>query len=403
MFYASKFIALMKSRLVNFLLTSAFIFASGFFLISASHATLVEIPEVIKAEVPAPSVDVKSWILADFETGWILGSKDADLQIEPASLTKLMTSYLVFDALSKGEIAMQDKVYVSKKAWKTPGSKMFIQVDTYVTIEELIQGLIIQCGNDAAVALAEHIGGTEEGFAARMNLASAKIGMVNSSFANSSGLPADNHYSTARDMTLLSISLIRKFPKLFKYYSHLEYTYNDITQQNRNVLLTRDPTVDGLKTGYTKKAGYCLIGTANREGTRLVATITGSNSKSARANQVQSLLQFGYGAYDGLVVYSPGDQVKALPLWMGTQPEVSVSVPQNLGIIFPKGKKDLLSAALELPESLEAPINSGTEVGHIQVKFDGNPVLRSPLLIKERYDEGPWYSQLLDSIKQMIF
>jgi D-alanyl-D-alanine carboxypeptidase (penicillin-binding protein 5/6) len=280
---------------------------------------------------------------------------------------------------------------------------MFIQVDTYVTIEELIQGLIIQSGNDAAVALAEHIGGTEEGFAARMNLASAKIGMVNSSFTNSSGLPSENHYSTARDMTLLSISLIRNFPDLFKYYSQLEYTYNDITQQNRNVLLTRDPTVDGLKTGYTKNAGYCLIGTANREGIRLVATVTGSDSKSARANQVQSLLQFGYGAYDGLIVYSPGDQVKALPLWMGTQPEAVVSVPKNLGIVFPKGKKDLLSAALELPESLEAPIDSGTEVGHIQVKFDGHPVLRSPLQVEGQYDEGPWYSQWLDSLKQMIF
>jgi D-alanyl-D-alanine carboxypeptidase (penicillin-binding protein 5/6) len=403
MSYVSKFIASVKSRVIHFLLTSVFCLTPVFFLVSTSHATLVNIPDVIKAEVPVPEVDVKSWILADFETGWILGSKDADLRIEPASLTKLMTSYLVFDAISKGEISMQDTVYVSKKAWKTPGSKMFIQVDTYVTIEELLQGLIIQSGNDAAVALAEHIGGTEEGFAARMNLTSAKLGMVNSSFANSSGLPADDHYSTARDMTLLSISLIRKFPELFKYYSQLEYTYNDITQQNRNVLLTRDPTVDGLKTGYTKNAGYCLIGTANREGTRLVATVTGSNSKSARANEVQSLLQFGYGAYDGLIVYSPGDQVKALPLWMGTQPEVAVSVSKNLGIVYPKGKKDLLSAALELPDSLEAPLESGTEVGHIQVKFDGNPVLRSPLLIEGRYDEGPWYSQLLDSIKQMIF
>ena len=330
MFYVSIFSVSVKMRFIGFVLTPLLFLAVA----STSHATLVDIPDVIKAEVPAPELNVKSWILADYETGWILGSKDADLRIEPASLTKLMTSYLVFDALSKGEINMQDKVYVSKKAWKTPGSKMFIQVDTYVTIEELVQGLIIQSGNDAAVALAEHIGGTEEGFAARMNLTSAKIGMVNSSFANSSGLPAENHYSTARDMTILSISLIRNFPDLFKYYSQLEYTYNDITQQNRNVLLTRDPTVDGLKTGYTKNAGYCLIGTANREGTRLVGTVTGSESKSARANEVQSLLQFGYGAYDGLVVYSPGDQVKALPLWMGTQSEAAVSVPKNLGIIF---------------------------------------------------------------------
>ena len=175
------------------------------------------------------------------------------------------------------------------------------------------------------------------------------------------------------------------------------------SKNNKFGIIDYENEVDGLKTGYTKNAGYCLIGTANREGTRLVGTVTGSESKSARANEVQSLLQFGYGAYDGLVVYSPGDQVKALPLWMGTQSEAAVSVPKNLGIIFPKGKKDLLSAALELPESLEAPMESGTKVGHIQVKFDGHPVLRSPLQVEGQYDEGPWYSQLLDSIKQMIF
>jgi D-alanyl-D-alanine carboxypeptidase (penicillin-binding protein 5/6) len=386
-------------------LRATILFVSSFFLLvpSFSNAQIVEIPEAIKSEVPLPVINTKSWILVDFETGWILGSKDSDLRIEPASLTKLMTSYLVFDALQKSELTLEDLVYVSERAWKTGGSKMFIQVDTRVSVLELIQGLIIQSGNDAAVALAEHIGGTEEGFAARMNLMASKLGMVNSSFTNSSGLPDENHYSTAHDLTLLSISLIRQFPELYKYYSQLEYTYNDITQQNRNVLLTRDPTVDGLKTGYTKNAGYCLIGTAMREQTRLVATVTGSEGKSARAKEVQSLLQYGYGAYDGLRVYSPGESVKILPLWMGNEVEASIGVDKILGVIYPKGKKEYLSAALELPESLEAPIASGQQVGFIQVKFDGEPVLRRSLKVNQNYEEGPWYSQLLDSLKKMIF
>ncbi len=366
-------------------------------------SSLVDVPDIIKSEVPAPEIDARSWILVDFETGWILGGKDVDLPIEPASLTKLMTSYLVFDALDNGEISLDDMVYVSKKAWKTPGSKMFIQVDTRVSIVDLMQGLIIQSGNDASVALAEHIAGTEEGFAIRMNLMAAKLGMVNTSFRNSSGLPEENHYSTARDLTLLSISLIRRFPELYKYYSQAEFTYNDITQQNRNVLLSRDPTVDGIKTGYTKKAGYCLIGTANREGVRMVATVTGSESRSTRANQVQSLLQYGYGAYDGMVVYTPGANVKSLPLWMGNEPEASIGVQENLGILFPKGKKDLLSAALELPDSLEAPIEKGQHVGHIQIKFDGEPIFRSTLHTNRAYEEGPWYFRLLDSLKQLVF
>ena len=371
--------------------------------VGLSQGPLVNVPDFMKSEVPVPEIEAKSWVLADFGTGWILGSKDPDLRIEPASLTKLMTSYLVFDALDNGEASLDDEVYVSEKAWKTGGSKMFIRVDTRVKLVDLIQGLIIQSGNDAAVALAEHIGGTEEGFASRMNLMAAKLGMTNSSFTNSSGLPEDNHYSTARDMTLLSISLIRRFPEMYEFYSQLEYTYNDITQQNRNVLLTRDPTVDGIKTGYTKNAGYCLIGTALREGVRMVATVTGSDSRSKRANQVQSLLQFGYGAYDGMVVFSPGDTVKKLPLWLGQESEAEVGVKQELGVLFPKGNRDKMSAALELPESLDAPLDALSEVGEIQVKYDGNPVFKAPLVINRQYPEGSWVSQLVDSLKRLVF
>ena len=368
-----------------------------------AQAVLSDIPDPIRSGAPAPEIEAPNWMLANFDTGWILAGEGIDERIEPASLTKLMTSFMVFSGLRDGEIAMEDEVLISKKAWRTGGSKMFIQVDSRVRIIDLLQGLIVQSGNDAAVALAEHLGGTEEGFAARMNLTAAELGMTNSNFTNASGLPDENHYSTVRDLITLSRALIAQFPELFKYYSQLEYTYNDITQGNRNILLTRDPTVDGLKTGYTRNAGYALIGTARRDGIRMIAMVTGSESKTKRANEVQSLLQFGYAAYEGLVVYEVGDEVKSIPLWMGEEPSASIGVGKSLGIIYPKGEKDNLSAALELPDSLEAPVSGGAQVGHIQVKFNGEPVYRSTLHVNRDYPEGPWYYRLLDSVKQMIF
>lgn len=368
-----------------------------------AYSALIDIPESVKSPIPVPSVAARSWILADFETGWILGSENADLEIEPASLTKLMTSYLVFETLKAGKIRYEDMVYVSKKAWKTEGSRMFIQVDTHVSVLDLIQGLIIQSGNDAAVALAEHIAGSEEEFVVRMNRMAAELGMTNTRFTNSSGLPDDNHYTTARDITLLAMSLIRRFPDFYHYYSQREFTYNDITQHNRNILLDRDPTVDGLKTGYTKKAGYCLIGTALRNDVRLIATVTGAKNRIVRANQVQSLLQYGYNSYDGVTVYSPGEPVKTLPLWMGQQSQASVGVEQSFAVQVPSGEAARLSVTLELPDSLEAPIERGTEVGQIQARFDGEPVRRSSLHVTETHEEGPFLSQVLDWFKRLVF
>ncbi len=370
---------------------------------NSAGSALIEVPEAVKSPIPAPSIDAKSWVLADFETGWILGSKNADLRIEPASLTKLMTSSLVFDAIKTEKLRFDDKVYISKKAWKTEGSRMFILVDTHVSVLDLIQGLIVQSGNDAAVALAEHIAGSEEEFAVRMNLMAAKIGMTNTNFTNSSGLPHDNHYTTARDITLLALSLIRRFPDLYHYYSQREFTYNDITQPNRNILLDRDPTVDGLKTGYTRKAGYCMIGTALRDEVRLIATVTGAKNKTVRANQAQSLLQYGYDSYDGMIVYRPGEPVKTLPLWMGQQDQASAGVLENLAVQVPSGESARISVTLELPDSLEAPLASGTEVGQIQLTFDDKPIRKSSLHVIRTHEEGPIMAQILDWFKRLIF
>ena len=364
---------------------------------------LEPLPQPLKASLPPPQLAVTSSVLADFASGWIIHSANADARIEPASLTKLMTGYLVFEALSGGEIKSQDEVYISKKAWKTGGSRMFVRVDTRVAVEQLLRGLIVQSGNDAAVALAEHLGGSEEGFAARMNHTAARLGMTNTRFVNSNGLPHPRHYSSALDMTILTLALIREFPDYYRIYSEKEYTYNGITQQNRNLLLWRDPTVDGIKTGYTEKAGYCLIGTARRDGVRLIATVIGSQSAKTRADQVQSLLQYGYAAYDGMVVYRPGGTVKTLPLWMGRQPRARVGVARDLAILYPKGGKDKLSGVVNLPDSLEAPLRAGQAVGDFEVKFAGQTVRTAGLHAVGAYPEGTWSSQLADWFKRLLF
>ncbi len=392
---------LVATRVTAFL--AAFLAA---FLCCASSAVaqpLEAIPPPLKAPAPAPSIEADSWLLADFESGWIIDSVNPRARIEPASLTKLMTGYLVFEALDRQEITPQEEVYVSKKAWQTVGSRMFIQVDTRVSVAQLLGGLVIQSGNDAAVALAEHLSGSEEGFAVKMNQTAARLGMRDTHFVNSNGLPHPEQYSSALDMTILTRALIRDFPDRYRMHAEKEYTYNGITQQNRNRLLWRDPSVDGIKTGYTKKAGYCLIGTAQRDGMRLIAAVIGARSAKARADQVQALLQYGYGAYDSMVVYRPGDPVKSLPLWMGQQASVPLGVERTLGILYPKGGKQKLSGALDLPASLEAPLQAGQAVGSIEVKFDGTTIRTASLHTREEYPEGGWWSRMTDWVKRLFW
>ncbi len=371
--------------------------------VQPTEPLLQPLPQPLRSHRPPPPIEVTSWVLADFESGWIIDSQNADVHIEPASLTKLMTGYLVFDAIEQGEIGLQDLVLISKKSWKTGGSRMFIEVDTQVAVAQLLHGLIIQSGNDAAVALAEHLGGSEAGFAAKMNQTAAELGMLNTHFVNSSGLPDPQHYSSALDMTILTHSLIRRFPEPYRLYSEKTYTYNGITQQNRNLLLWRDASVDGIKTGYTEKAGYCLIGTAERDGRRLIATVVGSKSVQTRANEVHLLLKYGYAAYQGMVVHRPGQAVKSLPLWMGRTPRVAVGVARPLAILYPKGGKAKLTGQVNLPNSLEAPLRAGQAVGSFDVRYDGETVRTVALQTDQAYPEGPWTSQLTDWFKRLLF
>lgn len=368
-----------------------------------SSAPLQPLPAALESALPAPQVAADSWLLADFSSGWIVASANAEARIEPASLTKLMTGYLVFDALARGEISRRDEVLVSEKAWRTGGSKMFIREGTRVSIEDLLRGLIIQSGNDAAVALAEHLGGSEAGFAALMNQTAARLGMTGSNFVNSSGLPHPDHYSSARDMTVLTRALIARFPRDYRLYSEREFTYNGITQRNRNLLLARDPSVDGIKTGYTEKAGYCLIGTAERDGLRFIATVIGAPSMQARADLAHALLQYGYAAYRSRTIYAAGATVKALPLWFGQAPEARVVVADDLRILHPKGDETRLSGQLALPASLDAPLAAGQAVGRIAVQFNGVTVREAALQTDADYPPGAWASRLLDYLKRLVF
>ncbi len=366
------------------------------------NAELKPIPQVIRSNHDFPKVKATSWILADYHTGWILGGENIDDRIEPASLTKLMTSYLIFDAIKTGKLNEHDMVFISNRAYKAVGSRMYVEENSQVSVIDLLNGLIIQSGNDAAIALAEHYGGSEESFAKIMNQTAAELGMINTRFTNSSGLPDSGHYSTLRDITLLSMSLIRNFPDYFKLYSELEFTYNNITQQNRNILLTRDSRVDGLKTGYTKIAGYCLIATANQEGFRLIAGVLGANSKMKRAEQAHGLIRYGYYAYDSIDLLKKNAHVVAVPMLMGKEDEFSVGSDKEIRLPYPKETKQKLSASFELPEEMDAPLSNGQQVGFIQIKYDKQPVLRSSLHVIGDYPEGPWYKKTYDLAKHVI-
>lgn len=363
----------------------------------AAPAQGAVVPDPAKTDLPVPELTAESWVLMDYNTGWILAEKNADKRIEPASLSKLMTAYVVFDELRKGTIGLNDQVTVSKKAWQTAGSRMFIEVNTQVTVENLLKGLIIQSGNDAAVALAEHVAGTEEAFAARMNGYADELGLQNSNFTNAPGLPDPDHYSTARDLTRIAAALIREFPDYYKWYSVREFTYNGITQGNRNILLGRDPSVDGVKTGYTEDAGYCLVGSSQKEGMRLIATVTGTSSKLQRADEVHALLKYGFASYESKLLFDGGKPTASVPVYKGSRSNLSVAVDRPLYVTVAKGKEPELRTDLRLPDYMTAPVGSGESVGHVKVTLAGNELIEAPLVAMTSIERGAWWRVALDS------
>lgn len=355
-------------------------------------------PNINNTTPQPPQVNASSYLLMDFHSGRILAADNPDLTVEPASITKMMTAYVVFSEINSGNLALDDMITVSEKAWRTGGSKMFIEVDKQVAVEDLIRGMIIQSGNDACVALAEHIAGSEEVFASMMNQHAKRLGMTNSHFKNATGLPAEGHLVTARDVAQLGRALITDFPDLYHYYSEKEFTFNKIKQHNRNTLLYRDHTVDGFKTGHTEAAGYCLATSAMRNGMRLINVIMGTESEKARADETQKLINYGFRFFETHKLYNAGDQRVTQEIWKGKEEDIPLGLAEDLYITIPKGSYEQLAANADIPGILTAPIQQGTQLGTLNVTLNGEPVVNMPLVALKTAEQAGWWSRSMDGI-----
>jgi D-alanyl-D-alanine carboxypeptidase (penicillin-binding protein 5/6) len=358
-------------------------------------------PLLVHAAAPQPpSIVGRAWVIGDLSSGQILAADKADVRIEPASLTKLMTAYLVFAAIGEGKLRLDQQVPVSVRAWRAPGSRMFIEPRKPVTVDELILGMEVQSGNDATIALAEAVAGSEEVFVQLMNREAARLGMASTHFMNPTGLPDAQHYSTAADLYRLSAALIRDFPQQYaRYYAVKEFRYNNITQPNRNRLLWLDPSVDGVKTGHTEAAGFCLIGSANRGGRRLLSVYLGGVSENARAQESLKLLNWGYQFFDSVKLYAGNAPVRSLQVWKGASREVKVGVAKDLLVAVPKGDADKLKAELVSQQPLLAPLSQGQRVGTLRVSFDGKPLGEYPLVALEAVGTAGIFGRAWDTLR----
>jgi len=343
-------------------------------LVVASFCSSLALAQPPAKSVPAlPPLSSKSYLLVDFQSQQVLASKNIQERIEPASLTKLMTAYVAFDALRQKRISLGQTVGVSEKAWRAPGSRMFLEPGGSASIEELLQGMIVQSGNDASIALAEGVAGSEPVFVDQMNREAVRMGLKNSRFANVTGLPNPQHYSTAEDLALLSAAIIREFPQYFPMYKLREFRYHNITQYNRNRLLGRDPFVDGMKTGYTESAGFCMIATAQRGDRRLIAVVLDAGSDNGRAAEAQKLLNYGFEAFDTLKLYARGEPVQEMPVWKGAKELLRAGFTEDYYVTIPRGLAQQLKASLESMQPLVAPIHAGDRVGTLKLSFEGRP------------------------------
>ncbi len=356
---------------------------------SASAAGNILIPA-------APNVAGSSYLLIDFDSGRVLVEKEADRKLPPASLTKIMTVYVVFRELSNGHLTLDEKVTISKKAWQTPGSRMFVEVNKQVAIEDLLKGVIIQSGNDASVALAEHVAGDEATFAALMNQHAQRLGMSNTHFENSMGLPSENHYTTARDLATLTQALIREFPDYYRWDSEKEFTYNNITQHNRNKLLWRDESVDGVKTGYTEEAGYCLVASAKRNDMRLISVVMGTANENARANESQTLLNYGFRFFETHRLYAGMTPLTETRVWKGDSKQLQLGVQQDLYVTIPRRHFNDLKAETIVDKRITAPVREGETLGTINVTLAGDVVVNKPLIALNTVDKGSLVQRLYD-------
>jgi len=352
------------------------------------------------ADAPQPPVvAARAWLLMDMTSGQAIASRNPEERVEPASLTKLMTAYLAFAALKTKSLAPSQSVAVSQRAWRASGSRMFIEPRKPVTVQELLHGLIVQSGNDACIALAEAIAGSEPAFVERMNREAQRLGMISTRFANSTGLPQPGHYSTASDLALLASALIRDHPDYYKLYSEREFRYNDITQQNRNRLLWLDPNVDGVKTGYTESAGYCLIASAKRGARRLLSVVVGTASDRLRVQESQKLLNFGFQSYDGLRLFQKGEAISKLQVWKGSQPELKAGVATDLYVTVPRGTADKLKAELVSRQPLVAPLAAGQSVATLRLLHEGRLVGEYPVVALDNIAVAGFFARAWDAMR----
>lgn len=375
---------------------------------SAEQPTLGQTPQpgqqpaaaTAPSAIPAaPELAASGYILIDALTGDVLAENNADTRLPPASLTKMMSSYLVVDEIERGRIAESNMVTISVKAWKMEGSRMYVKEGTQVSVIDLLRGVIIQSGNDATVALAEYVGGNEDAFVDIMNKKAKELGMTGTHFQNSTGLPSPEHYTTARDLAKLARAIVEDHPKHYPIYAEKEFKYNNIRQPNRNLLLYRDPTVDGLKTGHTEEAGFCLVASSKRDNTRLVSVVLGTKSDEARATESQKLLAYGFRYYETVNLYKAGAEITKSRVWSGKSKEVSLGLAKEIQMTMPRGRTEDLKANVHVPEVIKAPIAAGQSIGTLTLELDGKVLNTQPLVALQPVEEASFFARLWDKMK----
>ncbi|MFA5016708.1 MAG: D-alanyl-D-alanine carboxypeptidase family protein [Methylobacter sp.] len=371
-----------------------------FSLLIATTAANAEDAEITTPA--APTIAASGYILMNYDTGKVLAENNADVKLAPASLTKIMSVYVVFREISNGHLHLDDLVTISQKAWETPGSRMFIEVGNQVKVEDLLKGVIIQSGNDASVALAEHIAGDETTFADMMNQHAERLGMKNSHFQDSNGLPIDNHYTTARDLAILSQALIKEFPDYYRWFSQKEFTFNSIVQHNRNQLLSRDETVDGIKTGFTDAAGYCLVASALRNDMRLISVVMGASSPNARANENQNLLNYGFRFFEAHKLYQGKTSLAEARVWKGDTKNLQLGLAEDLYATIPRGHYNDLKAVINIDKKITAPVKEGTKLGTVNVTLKNEVVANKDLIALKSVEQGNIFQRIYDSAMMLL-
>ncbi len=348
---------------------------------------------------PPPTVNARAYILMDYDSGQVLAESKADERMEPASLTKLMTSYVIYKELRDGRIKLNDMVTISERAWRMGGSRTFVPVGKKVSVEDLLKGMIVQSGNDATVALAEYVGGSESVFVSMMNQEAKRLGMTGTHFVDSTGMPNPDHYTTARDLAVLTRAIIREYPDHYQLYSMRTFTFNGITQHNRNKLLWRDKSVDGVKTGHTESAGYCLVASALQDNMRLISVVLGTDSEEARAEESQKLLSYGFRFYETHRLYGANQPLSTVRIWKGATEKLPVGLQHELYVTIPRGEYSKLDAQMKLQQPIIAPASKGAPYGSLNVSLDGQTVVVKPLVALQDVAEGGIFQQVVDDIK----